>query len=245
MRNLAPYWLNFPTARPRRRHHLPLRKAWVSLTFLVPATVNFLPSDLLDSYKLAAIKLVTPSKEHLEKHYEDLSEKPFFKGLVTCMSSKSSHSTIPSSKPHIKLTCVTRYAKRSNLCHGLGRSWRRQDWPKYSIHQRSHISTVQSLISTPALLGATNPLASAPGTIRGDYAIVNFDPSPFPPPLSPQPLSITNVWLLRMSAATSATAPTASKMPRRKSLCGSTKTTSLPTNNHNSTGFMRSLRTSN
>lgn len=37
-------------------------------------------------YKLAAIKLVTPSKEHLEKHYEDLSEKPFFKGLVTCMA---------------------------------------------------------------------------------------------------------------------------------------------------------------
>jgi nucleoside-diphosphate kinase len=27
------------------------------------------------------------------------------------------------------------------------------------------------LIRTPAILGATNPLASAPGTIRGDYAI--------------------------------------------------------------------------
>ena len=36
-------------------------------------------------YKLAAIKLVTPTKEHLEKHYEDLSDKPFFKGLITCM----------------------------------------------------------------------------------------------------------------------------------------------------------------
>jgi len=32
------------------------------------------------------MKLVSPSKEHLEKHYADLSEKPFFKGLVTCMS---------------------------------------------------------------------------------------------------------------------------------------------------------------
>jgi Nucleoside diphosphate kinase len=40
--------------------------------------------DPCHSYKLAAIKLVTPSKEHLEKHYEDLSDKPFFKGLVTC-----------------------------------------------------------------------------------------------------------------------------------------------------------------
>jgi nucleoside diphosphate kinase len=28
--------------------------------------------------------MVSPSKEHLEKHYSDLSDKPFFKGLVTC-----------------------------------------------------------------------------------------------------------------------------------------------------------------
>ena len=39
------------------------------------------------SYKLAAMKLVSPSKEHLEKHYEDLSDKPFYKGLVTCTPS--------------------------------------------------------------------------------------------------------------------------------------------------------------
>ena len=37
------------------------------------------------SYKLVAIKLMTASKEHLEKHYADLSDKPFFKGLVSCM----------------------------------------------------------------------------------------------------------------------------------------------------------------
>jgi len=51
-------------------------------------------------YKLAAIKLVTPTKEHLEKHCnlfshypwgqiltatdEDLSSKPFFPGLIKC-----------------------------------------------------------------------------------------------------------------------------------------------------------------
>ena len=32
-------------------------------------------------------------------------------------------------------------------------------------------NTVTKLTPTPALLGATNPLASAPGTIRGDFAI--------------------------------------------------------------------------
>jgi nucleoside-diphosphate kinase len=41
-------------------------------------------SDTPHSYKLVAIKLVTATKEHLEKHYSDLAEKPFFKGLVTC-----------------------------------------------------------------------------------------------------------------------------------------------------------------
>ena len=30
------------------------------------------------------MKLVSPPKEHIEKHYEDLSDKPFYKGLVTC-----------------------------------------------------------------------------------------------------------------------------------------------------------------
>jgi nucleoside diphosphate kinase len=37
------------------------------------------------SFKLVGIKLVTASKEHLEKHYEDLAKKPFFPGLVSCM----------------------------------------------------------------------------------------------------------------------------------------------------------------
>lgn len=37
-----------------------------------------------NSFKLAALKLATPSKEHLEKHYADLAGKPFFPGLITC-----------------------------------------------------------------------------------------------------------------------------------------------------------------
>ena len=41
------------------------------------------------SYKLVAIKLMTASKEHLEKHYEDLKDKPFFKGLVSCTFHKT------------------------------------------------------------------------------------------------------------------------------------------------------------
>ncbi|KAF6218885.1 hypothetical protein HO133_005428 [Letharia lupina] len=78
-------------------------------------------------YKLAAMKLVSPSKEHLEKHYEDLSDKPFYKGLVTYMLS-------------------------GPICAMV---WEGRDAVK----------------TGRTLLGATNPLASAPGTIRGDYAI--------------------------------------------------------------------------
>ncbi|MCJ1441046.1 MAG: nucleoside diphosphate kinase [Stictis urceolatum] len=78
-------------------------------------------------YKLVAMKLVSPSKEHLENHYSDLSDKPFFKGLVTYMLSGPI----------------------------LAMVWEGRDAVK----------------TGRVLLGATNPLASAPGTIRGDYAI--------------------------------------------------------------------------
>ncbi|KAI9812677.1 MAG: nucleoside diphosphate kinase [Phylliscum demangeonii] len=78
-------------------------------------------------FKLVAIKVVTPSKEHLEKHYEDLSEKPFFPGLI-------------------------QYMLKGPICAMV---WEGRDAVK----------------TGRTLLGATNPLASAPGTIRGDYAI--------------------------------------------------------------------------
>ncbi|KAL9099390.1 MAG: hypothetical protein Q9163_005101 [Psora crenata] len=78
-------------------------------------------------YKLAAIKLVTPTKEQMEKHYEDLADKPFYKGLVTYMLSGPICAMVWEGREVVK----------------TGRS----------------------------ILGATNPLVSAPGTIRGDYAI--------------------------------------------------------------------------
>eukprot|EP00341_Mesodinium_pulex_P013632 CAMPEP_0116948060 /NCGR_PEP_ID=MMETSP0467-20121206/38076_1 /TAXON_ID=283647 /ORGANISM="Mesodinium pulex, Strain SPMC105" /LENGTH=156 /DNA_ID=CAMNT_0004632397 /DNA_START=60 /DNA_END=530 /DNA_ORIENTATION=+ len=38
-------------------------------------------------YKLVALQQMTPSKEHLEKHYADLSKKGFFAGLISYMLS--------------------------------------------------------------------------------------------------------------------------------------------------------------
>ncbi|EEC47360.1 nucleoside diphosphate kinase 2 [Phaeodactylum tricornutum CCAP 1055/1] len=38
-------------------------------------------------FKLVAMKLTAPGKEHLEKHYEDLKDKKFFPGLIAYMTS--------------------------------------------------------------------------------------------------------------------------------------------------------------
>jgi nucleoside-diphosphate kinase len=78
-------------------------------------------------FKLVALKLVTPGKEHLEKHYSDLSSKPFFADLVNYMNSG----------PIVAMV------------------WEGLDAVK----------------TGRAMLGATNPLASAPGTIRGDLCL--------------------------------------------------------------------------
>ncbi|SPO06027.1 probable nucleoside-diphosphate kinase [Cephalotrichum gorgonifer] len=78
-------------------------------------------------FKLVAIKLVTPGKEHLEKHYDDLKDKKFFPGLINYMLSGPICAMVWEGKDAVK----------------TGRT----------------------------ILGATNPLASAPGTIRGDFAI--------------------------------------------------------------------------
>ncbi|EFY86058.1 nucleoside diphosphate kinase A [Metarhizium acridum CQMa 102] len=95
-------------------------------------------------FKLAAIKLVTPSKEHLEAHYADLKGKPFFDGLIKYMLSGP--------------ICAMVWEGRDAVKTG------RSKQPPMTFFSR--ISLTNS-----AILGATNPLASAPGTIRGDYAI--------------------------------------------------------------------------
>lgn len=38
-------------------------------------------------YKLVALKMDRPSQQHLEKHYADLSGRPFFPGLIQYMVS--------------------------------------------------------------------------------------------------------------------------------------------------------------
>ncbi|KAI8589456.1 nucleoside diphosphate kinase [Geranomyces variabilis] len=78
-------------------------------------------------FKLLALKAVQPTRQHLEQHYGDLKDKPFFPKLVDYMLSG----------PVVGMV-----------------------WAGLSVVKTGRV-----------MLGATNPLASAPGTIRGDYAI--------------------------------------------------------------------------
>eukprot|EP00275_Glaucocystis_incrassata_P000649 EC120114.1.p1 GENE.EC120114.1~~EC120114.1.p1 ORF type:complete len:153 (+),score=28.35 EC120114.1:104-562(+) len=78
-------------------------------------------------YKLVALKLIHPPKALAQKHYEDLSSKPFYDGLCNFLSSG----------PVVAMV-----------------------WQGTDV-----VATGRKLI------GATNPLASAPGTIRGDFAL--------------------------------------------------------------------------
>lgn len=78
-------------------------------------------------FKLVGLKIRTPSKELLEKHYADLAGRPFFPSLIKYMSSGP-------------VVCMV---------------WEGLDAVK----------------TGRKILGATNPLASEPGTIRGDYCL--------------------------------------------------------------------------
>lgn len=75
-----------------------------------------------------SLKLVTPSKELAEKHYADLSSRPFFPGLVKYITEGT---------PVVAMV------------------WEGKDVIKQGR----------------AMLGATNPQQSAPGTIRGEFCV--------------------------------------------------------------------------
>nr|AHB08879.1 nucleoside diphosphate kinase [Suaeda glauca] len=78
-------------------------------------------------FLLKGLKLLTVERAFAEKHYADLSAKPFFSGLVDYIVSG----------PVVAM-----------IWEGKG-----------------------VVLTGRKIIGATNPLASEPGTIRGDFAI--------------------------------------------------------------------------
>merc|ERR1712048_958877 len=78
-------------------------------------------------FKLVALKMCAPGRAHMEKHYADLSKKPFFKDLVEYMISGP-------------IVCMVWEGLNAVKCGRM-------------------------------MLGETNPQASLPGSIRGDFSI--------------------------------------------------------------------------
>ncbi|KAF2914841.1 hypothetical protein DAI22_10g193700 [Oryza sativa Japonica Group] len=119
-------------------------------------------------FYLKAMKLINVEKSFAEKHYADLSSKPFFGGLVEYIVSG----------PVVAMV-----------------------WEGKQV-----VSTGRKLV------GATNPLAAEPGTIRGDFAV---------------------------DIGMSSTEATRSRTPGRRLLCGSLRAS--PSGGATSThGSMRS-----
>merc|ERR1712176_873119 len=85
------------------------------------------PDGSQRGYKLCGLKMLMVERSHAEKHYADLSSKPFFNDLVDYIISGPVVAMVWEGKDAVK----------------TGRK----------------------------LIGATNPLASEPGTIRGDFCI--------------------------------------------------------------------------
>eukprot|EP01017_Pseudomicrothorax_dubius_P001217 TRINITY_DN0_c38_g1_i2.p1 TRINITY_DN0_c38_g1~~TRINITY_DN0_c38_g1_i2.p1 ORF type:complete len:179 (+),score=58.31 TRINITY_DN0_c38_g1_i2:40-537(+) len=78
-------------------------------------------------FKLVGLKLVRPNNDVLERHYQDLKERPFFPGLI-------------------------KYVASGPVCAMV---WEGSN----------------AVATGRKMLGETKPFDSAPGTIRGDYAI--------------------------------------------------------------------------
>lgn len=98
------------------------------------------------------------TRQLAEAHYADLSSKPFFAGLVDYSAFLSisrppfPRLTSPSLTASDRLLPAARAVISGPV---ISMVWQGKDVVKQGR----------------AIIGATNPLASAPGTIRGDYAI--------------------------------------------------------------------------
>jgi len=89
----------------------------------------------------------TVTRAHAEAHYADLSARPFFAGLVEYSARPAAAQIAPYPSSRVRPVC-----SGPVVC---------MVWSGLDVVKQGR-----------AMIGATNPLASAPGTIRGDFCIV-------------------------------------------------------------------------
>lgn len=105
-------------------------------------------------YKLVAAKMVSPGKAHLEKHYEDLKDKPFFPGLVTCESTlEGFEDNLDANKTQ---TC---FPAQSSPWFGKVEMPARPVDPFLVLPTLSHLPQVPSEVTMPSMSAATSATA--------------------------------------------------------------------------------------
>ncbi len=149
-------------------------------------------------YKLIAMKMMRPSREQFERHYADLAGRGFFAGLVSYMvcacacRSFSYVSRIGAAASVERTPAIVGSDTRAAAAVLVGAgahplSARVHSYYHFAFHSCSCMFHCCAQLSGPVvgmvwqgadavaggrrLLGATRPSDSAPGTIRGDFAI--------------------------------------------------------------------------
>lgn len=138
-------------------------------------------------YYLVGLKLLNVERSLAEEHYVDLASKPFYQGLVDYIISA----------PVVAMAWRGKNVRKGIGRDVVGKACREscentcvptQKQPSHDAHDAQHhdlLSTFALLHTSPSplpqhpqvvatgrtIIGATNPLASAPGTIRGDFCI--------------------------------------------------------------------------
>ena len=102
-----------------------------------------------------------PGEAHLREHYADLAARPFFPGLVRWTG------TYLLGEVYIFLLKGVLHELWTSGCNGLGRPGCCQDWQVGASCKKVLLNN----LAVRVMLGETNPAASKPGTIRGDYCI--------------------------------------------------------------------------
>jgi nucleoside-diphosphate kinase len=141
-----------PSARVARAVNV---RAEISYIMIKPDGVQRgLVGDIISRFEkkgflLKGLKLYQTPREVAEEHYKDLKEKPFYPALVGYIVSG----------PVVAMVCWL-HRHCTSLCHSDPMAWALQVWEGKGV-----------IASARKMIGATNPLAAEPGTIRGDFAV--------------------------------------------------------------------------
>jgi len=131
-------------------------------------------------YYLRALKLKNVHRELAEEHYVDLKSKPFYPGLVEYIIRRELQGVQAAlAVPASTLSLLTARCVRSGPVVAM--VWEGK----------------QSVVTGRKIVGATNPLQSEPGTVRGDFCIDvgrNLIHGALPPGHACSPVAAYTAW---------------------------------------------------